>query len=202
MTQAHPLQWPDGWPITPHHKRIITDRFRVTFGNARNELVHELSLMGAANVVISSNMAVRADGLPYASEAKRRIEQPGVAVYFTLNGRSMVMARDGFSTVLNNLRSVGLAIAHLRGLERHGGATMMERAFSGFMALEAPRAGAGGRSWREVFGLNPGDRVSRETMEGRFRHLAKERHPDQGGNEEAFLELTVARAAALQEFGQ
>jgi len=104
--------------------------------------------------------------------------------------------------VHDNLRSIGLAVNHLRGLERHGGATMMERAFSGFAALPPPNAGQRERSWREVFGYQEGMTPSRGSVESRYRALAKERHPDAGGNMDSFVELGAARAAALQEIGE
>lgn len=199
MTNAYPLEWPDGWPRTPYHKRKEGTRFRTTFSKAREDLFTELRRLGAQNVTLSTNLPLRADGMPYADAARRRIDDSGVAVYFTLRGKPLVMARDGYTVIHYNLRSVGLAIEHLRGLERHGGATMMDRAFSGFMALPGPSDGE--KTWREVFGYSEGMTPDLASLDGRFRALAKERHPDGGGNSEAYLELTVARAAAIKEVG-
>ena len=97
----------------------------------------------AWNVVISSNVPLRQDGLPYASQAGKRYDDPGVAVYFGLKGKALSMARDRFYSPRENIRSLILAINVTRSIERHGGNTM-ERAFSGFAAI-APRAWQAGR---------------------------------------------------------
>ena len=57
------------------------------------------------------------------------------------------MARDAYKTVAGNMRSLTLAIEAMRQLERHGGSTMMERAFQGFAAIAPPDWK---KPWREV----------------------------------------------------
>lgn len=192
MTEAYPLQWPAGWVRTPDHARKTHSQFKTTFDRARRELNAELNRLGARDVVISSWLALRNDGQPYADQARRRIPDPGVAVYFTLRGRQMVMARDAYTSVHDNLRSIGLGIEHLRGLERHGGGTMMERAFEGFAALPPPDAFD---AWA-VLGLRPG--ADNQAIEAQFRALSKKHHPDApGGSTDAFQRLERARREAL-----
>ncbi len=139
--EAFPLTWPEGWPRTPALSRESDTRFGgkagLTMGRARDQLVAELQRLDAGGVVISSNVRLRPDGLPYADN--RKLDDPGVAVYFTLKNRRMVMVMDRFTSVAGNVRSLTLAIEAMRQLERHGGGTMMERAFSGFTAI-APLA--------------------------------------------------------------
>ncbi len=196
MTQAYPLSWPEGWARTPDHRRVSSNKFNTSFMRARDQLMNELKLLGAKNVVVSSWLALRNDGLPYAEAARRKLEDPGVAVYFLLKGRQMVLARDSYTTVHDNLRSIGLAIAHLRGLERHGGGTMMERAFSGFAALAAPGAK---KHWREIIGFSANAVVTRDDAETKYRERAKRAHPDMGGSIEAMAELNAAITAARAE---
>ena len=192
MAEAYPLSWPEGWPRTPDYKRTSASKFNTTFDRARTELIKELRLLGAGNVVISSWLPLRRDGLPYSDQARRRLDDPGVAVYFLLRKRQMVMARDAYTNVHDNLRSIGLGIAHLRGLERHGGGTMMERAFEGFAALPPPSV----KEWWAVLGLRPD--ASRADIEEKFRELVKKHHPDNGGSADEFMAVKQARDTAIR----
>lgn len=203
MTSAYPLQWPEGWPRTKWDHRKTSSPFTTTFDRARRQLLGELRLLGAASAVISSNLPLRVDGFPYSDAARRRIDDPGVALYFTLDGRQMVIARDAYWNVHDNLRSIGLAIEHLRGLERHGGAHMMERAFGGFAALPPPE----GRQedtvdWRIELApipdqLAPADMLT--IVEARYRQKAKEAHSDAGGSDARMIRLNAAIAQARAE---
>lgn len=189
MTEAYPLQWPEGWP---RHKGLQDSdrRFRgPTFHWDRvyGGLKDELKRIGAKNIVVSTNQPLRIDGAPYAQQ--RNIKDVGVAVYFTRGGKSMVMAQDRFYSVIGNMRSLTMAIEGLRQMERHGGAVMMERAFTGFAAIEAV-----GKSWWDVLQVRPD--ATLEAIEANFRRLARDRHPDRGGSNAAMAELNEARSAA------
>lgn len=203
MTIAYPLQWPEGWPRTAEVQRkrgsFGTYARPLTFDRARRQVIDELRMLGAKDVVISTNLPIRQDGQPYADAARRRMDDPGVAIYFLLKGRQMVMAQDAYYDIASNVRSLGLAIEGMRQLERHGGGTMMERAFAGFAALPSPGAS---KPWREVLGLTskmvP---VTRSQIDTAFRDKAKTCHPDRGGSHALMAELNAARDAALREIG-
>lgn len=223
--EAYPLYWPEGWPRTHAHLRDDGSRFKtgsayqsdgaggtrfigkgmITFDRARRQLSDELDRLKAKSVVLSTNVPLRLDGQPKAGEVRASMD-PGVAIYFLLKGKPMVMACDGFTNVAANLRSLGLAIEALRTLERHGGGVMMERAFAGFAALPAPAGSAPKRAWWVVlnYGEDPEARLdlSVDEVEARFRTLAKRRHPDvDGGSAELMAELNEARADAVRELG-
>lgn len=204
---AFPLQWPAGWPRTPAHQLQDSKyRFRRTgrygktqspfwtFAEARNALNDELDRLGARNLVLSSNYELRLDGQPSAKAGNPH--DRGIAIYFTLKGKPMVMACDQHVRAEENMRSLTLAIEAMRQLERHGGGIMMERAFEGFHALPAPGAK---RPWREVFGFHGVQLPSKREIDRAWKDLAKKRHPDAGGSETAMAELNQARDEALRE---
>jgi hypothetical protein len=98
--------------------------------------MNEIRKLGSKQVVISSNLELRNDGLPRASQ--RAPTDQGVAVYFNLNGRSQCFPCDRWTTVEHNLWAIAKSIEALRGLERWGAKTMVDAAFRGFQALPAP----------------------------------------------------------------
>ncbi len=204
MTQAYPLAWPEGWPRTPSHRREYNQRLkRATFNSARLSLYDELRRLDAQNIVLSTNIPVRLDGMPYAT--MRPVDNdPGVAVYFSLRGKTMSMARDSFTEAAQNLRSLGMAIEHLRGLERHGGAQMIERAFAGFAQLPPPDGQKTEKpvDWREEFGALPDGLTCDEllaVLERRYRNKAKEAHADAGGSDATMIRLNLAISQARNE---
>lgn len=197
MTAAYPLHWPQGWPRTAGDHRLSRSPFTASYEKARRQLYDELRLLGAKSVVLSSNVPIRQDGHPYGDHARRIIDDPGAALYFDLRGKPMAMARDLYWTVHDNIRSLGLAIEHLRGLERHGGGVMMERAFSGFAALPPPGTPAN-KSWREVLAVEATCQTL-SVAEAAYRRLAAAHHPDRGGSHARMAEINAAIAAARRE---
>ena len=138
-----------------------------------------------ANIVISTNLALRNDGFPRADQ--RTPADVGVAVYFTRNGKNQCFACDKYDAVWKNMRAISKTIEAMRGIERWGSSEMMDRAFSGFVALPAP----GKRPWWEVLAVDP--RTSKDVAKIKFRELAKVLHPDTAtGSEEAFKALNEA----------
>ncbi|MGH8748803.1 MAG: J domain-containing protein [Burkholderiales bacterium] len=197
---AFPLYWPLQYARTAPHARRAA-RFLVDFVSARTDLLRELNLLGARDVVLSSNVPIRRDGLPAVPD--REPDDPGIAVYFTRRRGSngdrapFVIACDQFTRVRWNLRAVGATLEALRSIERHGTTSMLEQAFSGFAQL--PAAGAG-KPWREVLGVPPGP-FSADTVRARLRELAREHHPDVGGSSDRMVEITAAYEAAMRELG-
>lgn len=195
MTSAFPLQWPAGHPKTPASDRRRA-RFKVSFARARDELLAELERMGVPGwfVVISTNVELRRDGLPYAG--RRPHGSPGVAVYFRLDGEPQVIAIDCWDRVEDNLRAVGKTVEAIRGIDRWGGAAIQRQAFSGFKALPAS-----GDDWRTVLGFGLNDRPPLELLKAQHRRLAREAHPDRGGDPAQMVRLNQAITAARKELG-
>lgn len=191
MTEAYPLRWPHGWP---RHKgsQDSDTRFKgPTFHWDRvyRGLHEELRRIGASHIVVSTNQPLRNDGAPYAQQ--RNITDTGVAVYFKRNGKALAMAQDRFYTVIGNMRSLTMAIEGLRQMERHGGATMLERAFDGFIALPAADD-----CWM-VLGLAhiPKINIGEATITNAFRGKVRELH----GTGADMDRLVKARDKALEQ---
>lgn len=194
MTEAYPLAWPAGWP---RHKgqRDGDSRFNgptYRWDRVYRGLQDELRRIGASgiSIIVSTNQPVRNDGLPYAQQ--RAISDPGVAVYFVRNKRALVMAQDRFNTIIGNMRSLTMAIEGLRQMERHGGATMMERAFDGFAALPPPDD-----CWK-ILGISTGGHERRlipDEIRAAFRNKVREHH----GKDYDMDRLVKARDEALEK---
>jgi hypothetical protein len=190
---AYPLTWPLGWKRTDIRSRA---KFECTVASAIADVHAELGRMGVPsyNVLISSNIELRRDGLP---RSDRKIpDDPGVAVYFKLEGKRLVLACDKWRTPEDNMRAIAKHVEALRGQERWGVGSI-ERAFSGYAAL--PEKGGTSRpSWRAVLMLDGVD-VSLERLKFAYRELAKIHHPDVGGDPVLFQRLNDALADARVE---
>lgn len=193
--EAFPLQWPAGRARTPAAKREQAN-FDCTLRRARDVLIAEVQrLVGRyaqPHTVISSNLALRQDGLPLASQPRGMNDDPGVAVYFTRKGQQMSFACDRWLRVEHNMRAIVKTIEALRGIERWGTGEMVEAAFTGFMALPAPTP----RTWRDVLGAH-GER-SLEAIEACYRRLRSEAH--RANDTDAFMAVNEAWEQAKKEF--
>lgn len=212
--EPFPLQWPEGWQRT---KAVLRARSRfgfrgqVGFSAACKDLLVELQRLGAANVVLTSDLPLRIDGLPYSNG---RAEDPGIAVWFVLaddRGRMQerVFACDKWLTHAENMVAIARSVEALRGLDRWGAGDVVTRAFAGFNALPAgssdeyvvpppPRK----RPWREVLG-EPWPELDDEELlvlaKARHRKLIARHHPDVGGEHERAAELNAALDEAERE---
>lgn len=144
----YPLTWPAGRGCTKFPAR---SKFKVrSFAFVRDELLHELKLLGARNVVLSANLKLRNDGLPLANQSQPA--DAGVAVYFDYKGRAVCFACDRWAKVEDNMQAVRHTIEALRGIARWGTGDMVEAAFTGFAQLSATRSAPSVRSWWIVLG--------------------------------------------------
>jgi hypothetical protein len=203
---AYPLQWPEGWPKTAHRKeaRFSTkgcskSARALTIADGVDRVLRELERMGYGrnDIVISTNVPTRLDGLPRSDRGEP--SHPAVAVYWrTKKGENKVMAIDIYDRVADNLAAIAATLDAMRSIERHGGAQILERAFTGFTALSAP---TGQRSWREVMTFGESSPTP-DQLKQRYRELAGIRHPDKGGSHAAMSELNVAYAQGQEEIGK
>jgi hypothetical protein len=171
MREAYPLTWPDGWKRVSRRTR---SRFEVSgFGKARDFLLAEIRRMGGSGVILSTNIALRNDGLPYANS--REPQDPGVAVYFRYQKREMCFACDAYVTVRENAYAVAKTIEALRG----------------FAALSSGSQ----EDWWDVLECLPSADI--DTVNAQYRVRARSAHPDAGGSHAAMSRLNQARDSAL-----
>jgi hypothetical protein len=158
--------------------------FKSAMGEARDDLLDQLRLLGAQNVVISTNIRAKKDGVLYATY--REPEDPGVAVYFELYGDNQCIPCDKWNKVVFNVRAIGLCIQALRGLERWGAKEMVKASFKGFKALPMPSTSY----FKEC--------NSTEEIKEKFRLLSRSMHPDFGGDNNEYTEVVRQYKIALE----
>lgn len=211
MPDNYPLSWPDGWRRTKPESRqygrfnvksqvkstfsenYYTRSSKLTIAQARDRVTEALRMLGInqRQAIISTNLAVRIDGLPKSGQ-KQPVD-PGAAVYWKAakDQTYKVMAIDQYQKVEDNLAAIAATLGAMRTIERHGGAVILERAFTGFQSLPSPN------NWRHILGFD--DTPSLAVARDRYRQLAKQRHPDAGGTEAMMSELNRAITDAERE---
>lgn len=210
---AHPLCWPHGWRRTPAHKRtrakFIGKKGRWSDGagyqapqglsieQGTQRILRELERMGIqiSTVIISSDLRLRQDGLPYSSQATSRLDQ-GVAVYWHDKGGTRCMAIDRYDRIADNLGAIAATIEAMRAIERHGGAEILDRAFTGFLALPNPAAD---ETPHAVLGVS--ESATESEVEYAYRRLAMQCHPDRGGSPSQMARINAARDQMRAKLG-
>jgi hypothetical protein len=196
----YPLTWPPGWRRATTRRGADFRRGngysakRLELGDGISRVMRELSRLRVrgSSVIISSDLKLRGDGLPYADQATSKLD-PGVAVYWTdSKGNKRCMAVDRYDRIADNLAAIAATIEAMRAIERHGGAVILDRAFMGFQALAAPAAE---NAPHEVLGVS--ERATRLEIEDAYRRLAMQCHPDRGGSHSAMSRINAARDSML-----
>lgn len=192
MIEAYPLYWPEGWKKTDQWNREHS-KFKSTFAVARDELLREVERLRGryyhgSDPVLSTNVTLRQDGLPYANQ--REPNDSGVAIYFEYKKKQMCFACDKYYKVWENMVAIRKTIEAIRGIERWGASDMMEKAFQGFVALPSD-----GNSWWQILGLRRD--ATRHEIELAYKRKRSEHHPDRDGNAEMFNKVVNAYNEAV-----
>jgi hypothetical protein len=209
--EAFPLTWPTGWKRTGNYQRTRakfgkgvqqynaegkatwTRKTDLSIAQALERVTTELRTMGVelSKVIISTNLELRNDGLPRSSQ--RAPSDPGVSVYWNVRGQKnqRCMAIDRYDRVQDNLAAIAATLNAMRAIERHGGAEILDRAFTGFAALPAPE-----QPW-QVLGVS--SHASNDEVRDAYRRLVSEHHPDKGGDEQQMMRINAARDALLEQ---
>lgn len=219
---AYPLSWPAGWKRTPAHARrralfnaqskvygrypngdtyAHTRKRDLTVSDALNRVLDELRALGVERsaVILSTNLLLRNDGEPRSGQ--REPDDPGAAIYWTRTKAEgqRCMAIDQYDRVADNLAAIAATLGAMRAIERHGGAEILDRAFTGFAALPAPENAPTG--WWSVLGVER--TATMDEIRTAYRTLAKKYHPDnrETGDAERFVILGKALEFSEQEKG-
>lgn len=187
--EAYPLSWPQGTPRAIQQRKSA---FKTTsIGAARDKLISEIRMLGGSDLVISTNLKLRKDGLPISDQS-----QPldrGVAIYFKWRKAPRSIACDKWNRIEDNIHALALSVSAMRGLERWGATDILQKVFQGFTALPAPK----GSQWWEVINVTRASDL--DFIEDRYRSLAKRAHPDNGGSVEKMTALNRAIEEARLE---
>jgi len=211
VKQVYPLNWPPSWRRTAPDQRtharfnsanarnkgfgeIAYGRADVTIHGALERIEYEMRMMKIvpADVVVTTNNALRRDGSQHTRPPP--LTDPGVAVYWKHKGKhERCMAIDRYDSIAGNLAAVAASLYALRAVERHGGAEIMDRAFTGFAALAAPE------QWFQVLGVSAN--ADANEIDQAWRRLARDHHPDRAnGNDELMGRINRARDQAMEQF--
>jgi hypothetical protein len=212
--EAYPLTWPEGWPRVEPYERTrarfnkkVSRRSSTTgyswketsdlsIADSIDRVIAELRKFGVEymeDIIISTNLKTGISGR--ALSKQRAPEDPGAAVYWQRTGDTemRVMAIDIYDRVEGNLAAIAATLEAMRSIERHGGAEILARTFTGFIALEH------GESWQSV--LHVATDCTLKQCERNFKMLRSRAHPDkEGGSHEAFIELEEAMKKARKHF--
>lgn len=183
---AYPLTWPDGWGRLKSYQRkratFARNKRELTIADAVARVREELGRMSIRDddLVVSTNLELRMDGWPKSGQ--REPADPGAAVYWRDKAKNTrCMAIDRYDRVADNLAAVAATLDAMRAIERHGGAEILNRAFTGFAAL--PGAGDS-EHWSDVLGVPA--TANRADIDAAYRRLRSQHHPDRGGDGEKF----------------
>lgn len=189
----HPLEWPIGWARSRTHapSKFGSGGRGASLAAAGEDLEHELQLLKATEIAISTNVKTHAGG------ARWRLDNPepgdrGAAVYFRVAGGARALACDKWLRVADNVHALALHVQAIRGQLRWGVGSI-DQAFGGYKAL--PAMGAR-KLWYEVLALP--HTATREQIDRKRIELLGKLHPDRpGGDAEAAADVNAAYREAL-----
>jgi hypothetical protein len=198
---THPLTWPEGWKRTPAADRTWS-RFgkkresgwgmnQISVAVAVDTAMDELRMMGFGDwqCILSTNLILRLDGLPRSDQ--RDPQDPGASLWWRndQDEQFRVIAIDRYARVADNIYAIGKTLEAMRGIERWGGGEILERTFTGFVALPSPES-AGGLDPHVVIGAKPSDTYDSKVLS--YKKALSAAHPDKGGSSERFHSVREA----------
>jgi hypothetical protein len=192
--KAYPLHWPEGWERAATRKSAKFGKnvpgkgfVQLAVADSAARVNAELEQMDIAydDIIISSNVQPRLDNRPRSGQ--KEPDDVGVAIYWkNAQGEWQCMALDSYDRVADNLAAIAATLEAFRAIKRHGGASILNRAFKGFVALPEPSR----RAWWIILGTE--ETANEKEVEQAYRRMRSRAHPDNGGNEEWFNAVETA----------
>lgn len=179
-------------------------RFKASYQSTLDLLEREVDHVRKLNAhevvieVVAAESAARLDG---GLRVNASVYHPGVVVSFESKHGPLRYATDRFPHWHDNLRAIALGLEALRKVDRYGIATSGEQ-YRGWSALPPGQPIAVGAAMtideaRRVLAFSAVEELHVESIEWQFRRMAKEHHPDVGGDPEMFRRITAARDVLL-----
>lgn len=199
-----PLFWPNNVPRRASQVRKKAQFGEKTIASATNVLIQEINRLNHhrwdhrdEDVILSTNLRLRQDGLPLGQQMQP--SDTGAAVYFYLYfdrgqkrfKRHVVLTCDKWNRVEWNIYAIAKDIEAQRSRERWG-CTSVEQAFQGYIAIPEK---CGGSAWWIVLGVP--STAGKAEIDRVYRTLSKAAHPDVGGDREKWEELKNAYDQAM-----
>ncbi len=192
--QFESLTWPNGHKrhdsTTRKTARFHKNNKPVTIAEAKQRLLKEIESwtrsgknwrINPESVIISSNWVLTRSGIP--SIGQKEPSDPGVVVYFNLDGDDYCLPCDQWDRAADNLAAIAAHLGAMRDQERWGvGST--RQSFLGYAALPPQK------KWWEVLGVSPQSGL--HEIKEAYRTLAKAHHPDVGGSRQKWDEIHQA----------
>lgn len=192
--RSYPLYWPESWPRTDPSKQKNARFDDRSVYQARRVLADEVRRFRATELIISSNLELKLDGTPRSSQ--RQPTDRGVAIYFKREDVDMALACDIYTTVEDNLWALCRTLQALRQIERDGSPALINRAFKGFAQLPDPDT----LPWWSILHISKDAEI--DVIKAAYRQLARQHHPDNGGDAVRFDEVTKAYNKAVEDWGK
>lgn len=188
MKMLKPLRWPEGWNRAKDYETATPVL------DAPSVVVKILTEMAAKNIVLTANVE-------FVSDDEALVDDPGVAVYFSIADRPYVIANDRYIWPSSNVYEIYGILKDLEHLLVFSEA-IQDRALQGFTELPPEKAGiAWPLHWMRIMGSLPDwNRMMPETQ----RRWIDQRYAEMlltVTSEQAFRDLRQARVEAFADVG-
>lgn len=182
-----PLVWPQGRPREadprPGSYRTGWDE---ACGNIAAELRKLLGSHATGTLVIATDR----------TESNQDPLDPGVAAYFTVDGKVFAVSCDRWRLPEHNAQAIALILGAIGAACRHGAADISALLLRGLAVGAHPMQG-----WKSVLGFDAAVVVTRPMLDQRRREMAARHHPDLGaaGSDAVMAEINAAYDVAVRE---